>query len=355
MLTTIFSTLVQQIQPLFVTQRSLYEVRERPSKAYSWKAFLIANMVVEIPYQIIAGILVYATFYYPVVGIQSSERQVLVMLLCVVLFVYASTFAHMCIAAMPDAQTAGAIVTFLFFMALIFNGVMQPPSALPGFWIFMYRVSPFTYWVASMASAMLHDRQVTCSDTEISVFQPPAGQTCGAYMQPYLEGGAPGYLQNPDATADCGYCSISVADTFLQGVGIEWGNRWRDFGLVWVYVFFNLAAAVFLYWFFRVRTHHKKTSKKGKKSGKKGQDQEAAAGAAGGAAAGAAAGSAVEETKAKVTGGGSSSSDNEKEKEKEEKDEEEKDDKKKKTEGTPATAAAAIAASSKANGNEHSK
>lgn len=128
MLTTIFSTIVQQIQPLFVTQRSLYEVRERPSKAYSWVAFLIANIVVEIPYQIIAGLLVYATFYYPVVGIQSAERQGLVLLLCVVLFIYASTFAHMCIVAMPDAQTAGAIVTFLFFMSLIFNGVMQPVS-----------------------------------------------------------------------------------------------------------------------------------------------------------------------------------------------------------------------------------
>ena len=51
MVCTIFSTLVQQIMPLFVTQRSLYEVRERPSKAYSWKAFLVANIAVEIPYQ----------------------------------------------------------------------------------------------------------------------------------------------------------------------------------------------------------------------------------------------------------------------------------------------------------------
>ena len=49
MLTSIFITLVQQIMPRFVIQRSLYEVRERPSKAYSWAAFLIANIVVEIP------------------------------------------------------------------------------------------------------------------------------------------------------------------------------------------------------------------------------------------------------------------------------------------------------------------
>ena len=154
MLFTIFGQLTQQIMPLFVTQRSLYEVRERPSKAYSWVAFLIAQIVVEIPYQIIAGLIVYASFYYPVVGAgQSSERQGLVLLLCVVFFIYASTFAHMCIAALPDAQTAGAIVTFLFAMSLIFNGVMQAPQALPGFWIFMYRVSPMTYWVSEIGRA----------------------------------------------------------------------------------------------------------------------------------------------------------------------------------------------------------
>ena len=49
MITSIFSTLVQQIMPRFVTQRSLYEVRERPSKAYSWGAFMFANIIVEIP------------------------------------------------------------------------------------------------------------------------------------------------------------------------------------------------------------------------------------------------------------------------------------------------------------------
>nr|POE75585.1 zeb2-regulated abc transporter 1 [Quercus suber] len=104
MVTTIFSS------------RSLYEVRERPSKAYSWKAFLIANIVVEIPYQILAGTIVWCTFYYPVVGIQDSERQGLVLLFMIALFIYASTFAHMCIAALPDAQTAGSIVTLLFSM-----------------------------------------------------------------------------------------------------------------------------------------------------------------------------------------------------------------------------------------------
>jgi ABC-type multidrug transport system permease subunit len=249
---SIFSTIVQQIMPLFVTQRSLYEVRERPSKVYSWKVFLGANIIVEWPYQIIAGVLVFATFYYPVVGIQDSERQGLAVVLCIAFFMYASTFAQLCIAALPDAQTAGSIVTLLFIMTLIFNGIMQPPSALPSFWIFMYRVSPLTYWVGGMANAMLHGRPVSCSRTETSIFDPPFnGQTCSTYLAPYLTQ-APGTLQNPTAISNCRYCGIKNADQFLAGVNILWSDRWRDFGLMWVYIAFNVAGTALLYWVFRV-------------------------------------------------------------------------------------------------------
>jgi ATP-binding cassette subfamily G (WHITE) protein 2 (PDR) len=147
MITTIFTTLVQQIMPRFVLQRDLYEVRERPSKAYSWKAFLIANITVEIPYQILLGIMVFGSYFYPIYtndGIPSGERQGLILLFLVQFFVFTSTFAHMLIAALPDSETAGNIATLMFSLTLTFNGVFQPPNALPGFWIFMYRVSPLT-------------------------------------------------------------------------------------------------------------------------------------------------------------------------------------------------------------------
>jgi ABC-type multidrug transport system permease subunit len=106
---------------------------------------MIANIVVELPYQVLAGVLSFACYYYAVVGVQASVRQVLVLLYVTALFIYASTFAHMTIAALPDAQTAAAIVTMLMIMMTLFNGVLQSPSALPGFWIFMYRVSPYDH------------------------------------------------------------------------------------------------------------------------------------------------------------------------------------------------------------------
>jgi len=47
---TTFGQLIQQIMPTFVIQRSLYEVRERPSKTYSWYVFILCNILVEIPW-----------------------------------------------------------------------------------------------------------------------------------------------------------------------------------------------------------------------------------------------------------------------------------------------------------------
>lgn len=129
MLTSIFSTLVQQIMPRFVSQRSLYEVRERPSKAYNWAAFLISNIFVEIPWQILLGVIVFASYYYPIFGQhQSGERQGLILLFIIQFFVFASTLAHMLIAALPDAETAGSIATLLFSLTLLFNGQSYPPS-----------------------------------------------------------------------------------------------------------------------------------------------------------------------------------------------------------------------------------
>lgn len=50
---TTFMSFVEQTIPFFVISRSLYEVRERPSKTYSWKAFMFANILVELPWNLV--------------------------------------------------------------------------------------------------------------------------------------------------------------------------------------------------------------------------------------------------------------------------------------------------------------
>ncbi|KAL4786468.1 ABC-2 type transporter-domain-containing protein [Aspergillus varians] len=268
MLMTIFGNLVQQIMPNFVTQRSLYEARERPSKAYSWQAFMTANILVELPWNTLMAALIFVCWYYPI-GLYNNakptdtvtERGGLMFLLIWTFLLFTSTFAHMVIAGIELAETGGNLATMLFSLCLIFCGVLSSADAMPGFWIFMYRVSPFTYLVSAMLSTGLSGAAVECEAVEYLKFDPPENQTCEEYMRDYISITGSGYLQDPEATSQCAFCTMDKADTFLLSVGSKFDEAWRNFGLMWVYIIFNIAGAVFIYWLARVPKGKRMTGK----------------------------------------------------------------------------------------------
>lgn len=78
----------------------------------------------------------------------------------------------------------------------------------------MYRVSPLTYLIAGITATGLHGRRIECAPAELSVFNPPSGLTCGAYLQQYAAV-AGGQLYNPTATQNCEYCQLTSADQYL--------------------------------------------------------------------------------------------------------------------------------------------
>jgi len=53
--------------------------------------------------------------------------------------------------------------------------------------------------------------------------------------------------------SNCEYCSISNADQFLESVAISYTTRWRDYGIGFAYIVFNIFMAVLLYYLIRVR------------------------------------------------------------------------------------------------------
>ena len=259
LLLTIFGQLVQQIMPHFVTQRALYEARERPSKTYSWQAFLLSNIVVELPWNALMAFILFITWYYPI-GLYHNaeptgavaERGALMFLFLLTFLLFTSTFTNMVIAAVDTAETGGNIANLMFSLCLIFCGVLAGPQALPGFWIFMYRVSPFTYLVSGMLSTAVANTEVVCAANEFLKFSPPSGRSCGAYMADYI-GAYGGYLSNPQATTGmCEFCQIRETNVYLASVNSVYADRWRNFGIMWVYIVVNVGIAVGLYWLVRV-------------------------------------------------------------------------------------------------------
>ncbi|KAJ4009678.1 Multidrug resistance protein [Fusarium irregulare] len=267
-LLTIFGQLVQQSMPQFVIQRSLYEVRERPSKVYSWKIFMLAQLIVELPWNSLMAVIMYFGWYYPV-GLynnasaagQTHERGALMFLLLLAFLLFTATFSTMIIAGFETAEGGANVANLLFMLCLIFCGVLATKDTLPGFWIFMYYVSPFTYIVGGMLATGVANTDVTCASNELVPLNPPNGSTCIEYMGDYIQQMG-GYLVDNDATSNCQFCSIAKTNTYLAGVNIDYADRWRNFGLIWVYIIFNMAAALFIYWLARMP---KKTFKKAKK------------------------------------------------------------------------------------------
>lgn len=258
MLMTIFGNIVQQTMPHFVTQRALYESRERPSKTYSWTVFMLSNIIVELPWNTLMSIIIYFCFYYPI-GMyknaipdhQVHERGGLMWLFIWEFLLFTSTFTDMIVAGIDTAETAGNIAQLLFSLTLIFCGVLASPTTLPGFWIFMYRVSPFTYLVDGMLSTGLANNAVVCSSIELVKFSPPSGQTCGKYMADYISR-AGGYVTNTDATMNCEFCSASSTNVYLEQLSSQYSTRWRNFGIMWAFIIFNIFGALVLYWLARV-------------------------------------------------------------------------------------------------------
>jgi ATP-binding cassette, subfamily G (WHITE), member 2, PDR len=197
-------------------------------------------------------------WYYPAALYRNAEytdsvhiRAFHTVLLTVTVFLFASTFAHLLVAGSPNEDIAGAIATLMTIMLYAFCGILAGPEALPRFWIFMYRANPFTYLVSSLMSTTLGQAPVQCAESEFQTFAPPDGETCMTYMENYMSS-AGGYLRDPENVDQCQFCQMDNTNQFLQHINSDWNHRWRDLGLLCVYVGFNVIAAIFLYWLFRV-------------------------------------------------------------------------------------------------------
>ncbi|AAS50897.2 ABR126Wp [Eremothecium gossypii ATCC 10895] len=255
----IINPLIQQMLPQYEEQRDLYEVRERHSKTFSWKAFILSQLTAELPWAIFVGTLAFFSVYYPVGFYNNavdtsdrSERGFLFWLLAVCYYIFSATFGYFCIALLGSRESAAMFANFVFMIWTVFCGVLVNGDNLPRFWIWAYRISPLTYLVSSIMSTGMAKAKIQCAPEELVKFIPPAGQTCEQYLRPFQSYAQGTALLNPTATDLCTMCPMQSSDTFLAGLGIYYKNRWRDWGIFMVFIFTNIAGFILFYWFLRV-------------------------------------------------------------------------------------------------------
>ncbi|KAH9200926.1 ABC-2 type transporter-domain-containing protein [Zygosaccharomyces rouxii] len=225
MFTVVYNVLLEQ---------NLYEARERPSRTFSWFAFIVSQIIVELPWNFIAGTVAFFCYYYPIGFYRNASEGALFWLWSTAYYVWIGSTGILANSFIEYDVTAANLATLCYTLALSFCGVMTQPNQMP--------LSPLTYFIDATLAI----------DYEYVRFSPPQNKTCGQYMQKYIKSAGTGYLADPSATDECKFCLISKTNDYLRSVSSTYHHRWRNYGIFICYIVFDYAGAVFLYWLARV-------------------------------------------------------------------------------------------------------
>jgi ABC-type multidrug transport system permease subunit len=175
---------------------------------------------------------------YPVVGFSFAPGVAGPVYLQMTLYEFLYTGIGQFIAAYaPNAVFAALVNPLLIAVLVTFCGVLVPYAQITAFWRYwLYYLNPFNYLIGGLVTPILWDVPVQCTQEEFGILDPPAGQTCSAYLSDFIAQGS-GYVNNPDATANCEYCPYSVGHEYLQSYNLTRRvYTWRDICLTLLFV-----------------------------------------------------------------------------------------------------------------------
>lgn len=248
------SPLINQIQEKAIAARELYEVRESKSNTFHWSLLMLSQFLSEIPYGIFFSTIYFICWYFPIqLDNQPSVCGLWWFTYCVFFQLYYISLGLAIVYVSPDLPSANVLTGLALNFIISFCGVVQSPKLMPGFWKFMWRLSPFTYFMDNFLSILLHHRPVVCAEAEYNYLDPPNGSTCGEYLENYFADNS-GYVRNPNDTSSCAVCQYSVGDEYLSTIGMSFHHRWRNIGFYCVYIGFNVWVMCFMYYVLRVKS-----------------------------------------------------------------------------------------------------
>ncbi|QSZ29046.1 hypothetical protein DSL72_003556 [Monilinia vaccinii-corymbosi] len=247
-------TVVNSTVPKFYQNRALWETRELPSRIYGWVAFCTANIIAEIPFAI-AGAVIYWVIWYWAAGFSSdSSTSGYVFLMMMLFFLFQASWAQWICAFAPSFTVIANVLPFFFVMFDLFCGVVRPYSQLNVFWRYwLYYLIPSTYWIGGIISATFSNVPVQCAPEEAAYFNPPSGQSCSSYAGGFVTSSGSGYLMNPDATTNCGYCPYASGEEYMNTLNVSPGDKWRYFGIFLGFCISNWALVYFFIYTVRIR------------------------------------------------------------------------------------------------------
>lgn len=267
------ATVLNSTIPKFFMNRMLFEAREMPSRIYGWQAFTTAQILCEIPYAILGCTVYFLVWYFPVGFPITPTISGYTYLMWLLFNLFMASWGQWIAAFAPSYTVISNVIPFFLVCVQLFTGecnhplqhddqvanagtgVIRPYATTPSFWKYwLYYLSPVQWFIHGIVGSVLHGVPVQCATEELAFFDTPNGETCAEYAANFLQT-AVGYLSNPTATSNCGYCQYSTGDDFLAGIHITYGFRWQSFGIFLGFCITNYAL-VYFFVYSRTRGWH---------------------------------------------------------------------------------------------------
>ncbi|KAG7115367.1 ABC multidrug transporter atrB like protein [Verticillium longisporum] len=251
---------INQLQPLFLRNRDIFETREKKSKTYHWFAFIMAQLNSEIPLLILCGTLYFACWYFTAgFPVEASISGQVYLEMILYEFLYTS-IAQAIAAYSPNEYFAALANPLIVGTALInFCGVVVPYARIQAFWRYwLYYLNPFTYLMGALLQPVIWDVEVECKASELTHIDLPQNTTCGEYMDEFLAINA-GYVTDITNETSCAYCPYSTGADYLRTMNINGKYYgWRDVGITALFCISSYGLVLLM---MKLRTKATKTAK----------------------------------------------------------------------------------------------
>ncbi|EHY55704.1 hypothetical protein HRR83_007920 [Exophiala dermatitidis] len=250
---------INQLQPLFIERRDIFETREKKAKMYDWKAFVTALIVSELPYLVVCAVLYFVCWYYTV-GFPNNSWSAGSTFFVMLFYEFLYTGIGQFIAAYaPNAVFASLVNPLIIGTLVSFCGTLVPYEQIQAFWRYwMYWLNPFNYLMGSLLVFDVWDTDVKCKEREFARFDTPGNMTCREYLGDYLSSprGLLANLVNPDDTGGCRVCEFKTGADYLYTLNLKHKyDGWRDAAIVVIFVFSSYAL---VYLLMKLRTKQSK-------------------------------------------------------------------------------------------------
>ncbi|GLU04056.1 hypothetical protein SLE2022_212230 [Rubroshorea leprosula] len=156
------------VLPYVATERTVM-YRERFAGMYSPWAYAFAQVIVEVPYVLIQTA-EFVIITYPMIGYYASGYKVFwyfYTMFCSLLYF---NFLGMALVSLtPNVMVAAILASFFYKIYNIFSGFVIPQPEIPGWWIWMYYLTPTSWSLRGMLTSQygdIHEKVLVFGETK---------------------------------------------------------------------------------------------------------------------------------------------------------------------------------------------